>query len=330
MKPDPILDQDILIGQYTLGVLTPQEMHRIEALLGRDPAAARTALRWEEALLSLVDALPPTQPAESVLKDVLSALDLPLPPEGGETANLAPPPKSVSFEPEHLKAAQRHRPATSNAPLVGSVVPRRANTSKQNHVTTDQSPRSDREQAGHTTGHTPTNEEPTNVGLTVPQSTLSHERKRRTRHIWAGSATAVVVMALLTLAFMPRQPAEPPVVVVEVAPTKGAILQAPGQSSTPGWVVTIDLENNVTLTPKVHTETPDSTSVQLWTYNKASPRPRSLGLIDPNLPVAIPGDLIGDIGEDQFFEMTLEPSGGSPTNEPNGPILYIGRVVTFS
>jgi anti-sigma-K factor RskA len=146
--------------------------------------------------------------------------------------------------------------------------------------------------------------------------------------LWRG-ATVLFGLIALALVFMPSTPAKPPVTVVQVAPTQAAIMQAPGQSSTPGWIVTIDSQRNVLLSPQVRTDIPSDSAVQLWTRSKTLPQPRSLGLIDPNQPVTVPAALMGDLSPDQLFEMTQEPAGGSPTASPSGPVLFIGRLVTF-
>ncbi len=149
-------------------------------------------------------------------------------------------------------------------------------------------------------------------------------------NIWAWRiASALFAAIALALAVMPAKPVEPPVTIVQVAPTQAAILQAPGQSSTPGWVVTIDPQRNILMQPQVRSDIAADASVQLWTHNKSLPQPRSLGLIDPNQPVTVPASLMGELAPDQIFEMTLEPAGGSPNGSPTGPILFIGRTVTF-
>lgn len=141
--------------------------------------------------------------------------------------------------------------------------------------------------------------------------------------------TLVFAALALAVSIIPSTPSEPPVTIVRVAPTQAAILQAPGQSSTPAWLVTFDAQRNVYMAPQVHTDVAAGSSVQLWTYNETLPQPRSLGLVDPNKPITIPATLMGELGKDQFFEMTLEPEKGSPTASPSGPVLFIGRVVTF-
>lgn len=343
MKSDPILEQDILIGQYTLGALSPQENQRIQTLLSSDDAAARSALQWEGRFLALVDALPPADPSHTLLEQVLTALDLPFPTEEtapiadagklsdaatlpdvgnvsdtGELSDVATLSGTVSLSDTDTPPDMASLSETSNLPDTGNepeASPLPDDTSDPLILTTIQAEPVRPEKAHH---------------LNDP-ATGRQIKKQTSRTIRTGSIAAIIILsALLILFIMPRQPAEPPVVIMEIAPSKGAILQAPGQSSTPGWVVTIDLENNITLTPQVHTETQPDTSVQLWTYNTTLPQPRSLGLIDPNQPVIIPAGLMGEIDDGQFFEMTLEPAGGSPAAEPSGPILFIGQVVTFS
>src|SRR5699024_1978779 len=138
----------------------------------------------------------------------------------------------------------------------------------------------------------------------------------------------VLLTGILALTFLPRTPVEPPITIIEVAPTKGAILQAPGNSTSPGWVMIVDEGGNVQMTPKVVTDMAPNTEAQLWTYGASGGTPLALGLIDINEPVSIPADVLGAISDDQFFEITQEPVGGSPSGKPNGPILFIGRLVT--
>jgi hypothetical protein len=35
------------------------------------------------------------------------------------------------------------------------------------------------------------------------------------------------------------------------------------------------------------------------------------------------------VEDEQIFEMTLETEGGSNSGAPEGPVLYIGRIVSF-
>src|SRR5690606_41342606 len=70
--------------------------------------------------------------------------------------------------------------------------------------------------------------------------------------LWGGLA-AVVILGLV-IALLMNMNSEPPVNVIEMKPRQAAILQAPGQSSTPAWIATVDPQGNVLLVPKVSTE----------------------------------------------------------------------------
>lgn len=120
-----------------------------------------------------------------------------------------------------------------------------------------------------------------------------------------------------------------PAVINAPPPTHVAILQAPGQTSTPGWIFTLNDKHDLVMDPKVHIDVPANSAVELWTHNPQDRTPRSLGIVPANQPVVIPAAKLGDITSDQFFEMTLEQTGGSPTGNPSGPILFLGRMVVL-
>lgn len=65
-------------------------------------------------------------------------------------------------------------------------------------------------------------------------------------------------------------------------------------------------------------------SLQLWTLPSRDTGPVSLGVLDGWRTATIEGpDLPGPM-EEQLYEITVEPLGGSPTGKPTGPILGKG------
>ncbi len=65
-------------------------------------------------------------------------------------------------------------------------------------------------------------------------------------------------------------------------------------------------------------------SLQLWTLPSRDTGPVSLGVLDGWRTAMIEGpDLPGPM-EEQLYEITVEPLGGSPTGKPTGPILGKG------
>lgn len=310
-------DSNILIAEYTLGLLNLQEASQAQTLLGTSSQAAMAALKWESRFLELVDLLPPANPAPQLLRELQVALGHAISPAPARqqtipaspsvarpTLTTSTPPQQSYIRPEDdtltvaaaLRTPEKSLEIPSTQAAAPSATPASVNTPVSKPIKADKA--------------SPKHIENSNVWL------------------WR-AISAVLALIVAVLAFMPTQPAIPPVTVVEVAPTRAAIMQAPGQSSTPGWVVTIDPAGNVLMQPKVRTDVPSDASVQLWTHNQLAPQPRSLGLIDPNQPVTVPVSLMGEIAQDQIFEMTQEPAGGSATASPSGPILFIGRIVTF-
>ena len=141
---------------------------------------------------------------------------------------------------------------------------------------------------------------------------------------WIIAVALIAILGLIGSAFMPKAPV---IKRIEMSPRAGAILQAPGQSSTPAWIVSVDPAGHVLFTPQVTTEVAADKAVQLWTQYQNSTEMRSLGLLNPNMPVTVPQEIIGEVQIGQIFEMTLEPINGS--KEPSGPVLFIGRIVLF-
>ncbi len=325
----------ILLAEYTLGLLNTNETAQAHALLANEQDAARTALAWEESLLELTDLLAPVDPSPLLLQRIQSSLGHDVMPTPASLyrkpdSDSRPAPESAAIHTQTTPVIPEPAaaPVSTGTPSVPTTRTNAAPTpplSSSDTITTpDTQPEDDATQS----------EPELHISVEPSERRVSSQASRGKRakqgNIWFWRcATVVFALLALALALIPSEPVPPPINIVQVAPTQAAILQAPGSSSTPAWVVTVDPNNNILMSPKVRSDIPSDASVQLWTYNKTIPEARSLGLIDPNQPVTVPVSLMGSIGPDQIFEMTLEPKGGSPTASPSGPILFIGRMVTF-
>lgn len=310
------IDARILIAEYSLGLLDNRGISQAHTLLGQQEHA-NAALEWESRLLELVDLLPPIAPPASLLRDVQSKLGhrpAPVDPLRSVPVHVAP----VTSVPSHHEIStptllKRNEAAAPLAPAAAAASVRPVAPVKPMGPVA-----MPKKVAESTTSRAP------------PQPTARPRKPLPVGSIWMWRALSIVLgVIVIAYALEPSEPVVPPVTILEVAPTQVAILQAPGQSSTPGWVVTVDPKGNILMDPHVRSDIPAEASAQLWTRNKHAPQPRSLGLIDPNKPVTIPASLMGPIEPDQLFEITQEASEGSPTGSPAGPILFIGRVVVF-
>jgi anti-sigma-K factor RskA len=66
-------------------------------------------------------------------------------------------------------------------------------------------------------------------------------------------------------------------------------------------------------------------ALELWAV-PPSGAPRSLGLIAGNAATVVRRDKLLD--GTAALAVSLEPSGGSPTGAPTGPVLYVGKLGT--
>ena len=64
---------------------------------------------------------------------------------------------------------------------------------------------------------------------------------------------------------------------------------------------------------------------QLWLI-PPSGTPRPLSLLDPGGPQRVPvaPALLGSLGGDATLAVSVEPTGGSPTGQPTGPVIASG------
>ena len=160
-----------------------------------------------------------------------------------------------------------------------------------------------------------------------PASSFSAPRQTRSRRshrslwnrlgLWQG-LTALSTAAAIALATYVVQ--RPPEVRVYMA-----VLKSPGQQ-TAGWLVQARTTGTVRLVPiDPNTIVPANKSLQVWTQPAGSTAPIPIGLIEPGESFEIPVDQLPSLAGEQLFAISLEPSGGSPTGQPTGPILFAGN-----
>lgn len=131
-------------------------------------------------------------------------------------------------------------------------------------------------------------------------------------------AAAALVMALLLVA-QPFGRGDKPTVV--------AVLNAPNTSEA-GAIVEAFADGRIRVVPLRAIPVPEGRTLQVWTLWDRGVGPRSVGL----MPRAEARDYrttgMPRPVDQQLYEITLEPAGGSPTGRPTGPILYVGRGTT--
>ena len=142
-------------------------------------------------------------------------------------------------------------------------------------------------------------------------------------NLWRGLAGGgFAAAAILSAVLVTRMGASP-------APQYLVVLVAP-QDKSPGWVVQASVQDagrQISLIPLGLDAVPAQKTLQFWTKGDNWAGPVSLGLVQPGQSLKIPLDKLPPLQPNQLFELTLEPSGGSPIGKPTGPIQFIGRAV---
>jgi anti-sigma-K factor RskA len=131
---------------------------------------------------------------------------------------------------------------------------------------------------------------------------------------WRGFAAACVLSTFVAgMAWnLVRTPAPRLVVVLLDAQAKPvSIVEAfPGQ--------------RVRIVPLVDIDVPAGRVLQVWTLPDPATGPVSIGLMPSVSATTLDGPVLPPPQQDQLYEITLEPSGGSPTGRPTGPIVGKG------
>jgi anti-sigma-K factor RskA len=158
------------------------------------------------------------------------------------------------------------------------------------------------------------------------------------------AATVVGVAALRELrpALLPTALRPTPVVVerevvrtVEVASPRiaefVAVFQSDDKQPAPAFMLTIDVERKTVSLRRVAATQPPDKSYELWIVTPQQQRPRSLGLVEPdNFTVRRAlGDYDAPTLHNATFGISLEPSGGSPTGQPTGPVVH-GKLIQMT
>lgn len=129
----------------------------------------------------------------------------------------------------------------------------------------------------------------------------------------AAAGLAASLMLAAALGYMIVAQPEPKVVAV-LLDDKGA----------PMVIVEDFGDASARITPLADYAVPAGRAMQVWTLPNKDMGPTSLGLLDAWRTATLRSEALPQPHEEQLYEITLEPPGGSPTGKPTGPILVKG------
>jgi anti-sigma-K factor RskA len=156
-----------------------------------------------------------------------------------------------------------------------------------------------------------------------------------TRGPWRGLALGGFALAALfavALVFTLRRPAEqlpaPPPVVENRVVAPDMVASIASDDGRAMLVASIHSgSGEMTLAPAGDMDVPGDRAAELWLI-PADGTPRSLGVIDPGRAgrMVIPEAMRAGLAADALLAVSIEPTGGSPTGQPTGPVVAKGAM----
>lgn len=136
--------------------------------------------------------------------------------------------------------------------------------------------------------------------------------------LWQGGFAFATVAALaFGLMLAQPKPAAPPIVIV-----LGANPQAQGFAPA-SFVASVSRDGRALVLKPIAAQAPTGHSYELWSV-PGSGAPRSLGVVsDQQATTVLRARLLEGTAA---FAVSVEPSGGSPSGAPTGPIVALGKL----
>jgi anti-sigma-K factor RskA len=151
------------------------------------------------------------------------------------------------------------------------------------------------------------------IGATAPKPVAQSFWNSLALWRWstAGFAAAAAVLALW-IAVTPAP-----------APSFVAVLHSPQQDQA-SWVATAG-RSGLVVRAVTTTTPPSDRAFELWVIAAGATQPRSLGVIPPDGELKL-SSLPPDLRDGATLAISIEPVGGSPTQQPTGPVVFVGSV----
>ena len=146
---------------------------------------------------------------------------------------------------------------------------------------------------------------------------------RRSVMRWRAAAVAASIIAgVLAVGFIAREATR------EAVPHEYvAILQK--DAASPAFAITVNLDTREFTVRPVAATAPPGKAYELWLIEPKIGAPRSLGVIAADSATRRANLTQYDraVVEDATYAVTVEPPGGSPTGQPSGPPVFVGKLI---
>jgi len=341
--------QDALAAEYVLGTLSADEREHAEALLTLDPGFAASVRMWERRLGELnvmVEAVEPPPELWDKIKAELGAVapaseappaapDLAAPEPPVETPPETPPAEA----PPLIMADEPETDSIAIPPPVGELPEAVSDSIAASLAKSLAEPVEERSERVTAPPVIPPELEP-KVGPKFERSANVVQLARRASHwrrmtVVMGAIAALLALYIGLAQFAPGLvPLGPRSQVVAQAPAPAqlgarlvAVLQQ--EPTAPAFLLTIDPQSRTLVVRRVSATPEAGRSYELWLISSQFPTPKSLGVVgnDEFTQRSIPGNFDVATLRTASYAVSLEPSGGSPSGVPTGPVLFTGKIV---
>lgn len=174
------------------------------------------------------------------------------------------------------------------------------------------------------------------LGPTGPAADASNDNRPTDRRLafyrrWSIGATAVAAALGLFLVLEPRPEPIAPMPVTPAAPVAEAPMVAAmaGKDKAPHLVATWQADaRSLTVAAAGDLANDGKHSHELW-FIATGQKPRSLGVMPASgrMYAQVPAEVAAAIQQGTVLAISVEPSGGSPTGQPTGPVIASGPLL---
>ncbi len=339
-------DRDALAAEYVLGTLSADERDQAGALLAIDPGFAEIVRQWERRLGELnvmVEAVePPTEVWERIRDEIAGTT-----PRSGSPAEAQLPPIDEAA-PNTIPEISSEAPADMEAPpalpdLEQLLPPQDLDEDEQSPVAALASSLLPPEPVAEIkeTKKPPTFEPPAAPAPPkIERGSADVIHLERSAQRWRGMTVLMGAIAALLAIFVaverlapgliPQSRPAPTVVASKPQPPATRFVGVLQHDPTaPAFLLTLDPQSRTITVRRVAATAEADRSYELWLISSKYPAPRSLGVVGSQEFTArpIPANVDVDTMRSANYAISLEPSGGSPSGAPTGPVLFTGKLV---
>ncbi len=141
---------------------------------------------------------------------------------------------------------------------------------------------------------------------------------------WLGLGAGIAALVLLAVNFSSLMHFGQPTAVV--SPYMVAAIAR--QDGVTHWTATVDTRRgNMVVVPADKSVIAAGRATELWLI-PPNAKPIALGVFPADQPasMALPPEILAQMGDNAMLAVSIEPSGGSPTGQPTGPVVASGTI----